>query len=249
MWVQIESRWLELYSANLRVQADFTGLRYFMFYWPALSATIGIATNIIILSFITGYIWYRLLQPNQVKTHSSCSNISPKITFFYQVVVRVGLGAARNATSSTLSNVLTGSVSQPAIALVEPNNQVENASSSKTIEQRRLEAKEKFLREKQRKLSETTSSSASSPENLRLRSTSFSSVPSVQRIQELSSLSSDGAPESSEEIDFSEGLVMGRGVNVRVAEEKGMEMRQRSSTTEKESKNLKESKDVNDPDN
>ena len=164
-------------------------------------------------------------------------------------MVRVGLGAARNATSSTLSNVLTGSVSQPAIALVEPNNQVENASSSKTIEQRRLEAKEKFLREKQRKLSETTSSSASSPENLRLRSTSFSSVPSVQRIQELSSLSSDGAPESSEEIDFSEGLVMGRGVNVRVAEEKGMEMRQRSSTTEKESKNLKESKDVNDPDN
>ena len=146
MWVQIESRWLELYSANLRVQADFTGLRYFMFYWPALSATIGIATNIIILSFITGYIWYRLLQPNQVKTHSSCSNTSQKINFFYQVVVRVGLGAARNATSSTLSNVLTGSVSQPAIALVEPNNQVENTSSSKTIEQRRLEAKEKFLR-------------------------------------------------------------------------------------------------------
>ena len=66
MWVQIESRWLEFYSAAVRIQADFTGLRYFMFYWPTVSATIAISSNIVILSFLVGYIWYRVLLPNKV---------------------------------------------------------------------------------------------------------------------------------------------------------------------------------------
>lgn len=66
IWVEIESRWLQLYSAKLRIQAEFTGLRYFMFYWPVLSATIGIALHVVILSSFVGYVWYRLLSPNQV---------------------------------------------------------------------------------------------------------------------------------------------------------------------------------------
>lgn len=64
--VEIESRWLQLYSAKLRIQAEFMGLRYFMFYWPTLSATIGISTHVVLLSFLVGYVWYRLLNPNQV---------------------------------------------------------------------------------------------------------------------------------------------------------------------------------------
>lgn len=64
--IEIESRWLELYSSKLRIQAEFTGLRYFMFYWPVVSAAIGIATHVILLSFLVGYVWYRLLNPNQV---------------------------------------------------------------------------------------------------------------------------------------------------------------------------------------
>lgn len=66
MKIEIESRRLELYSSKLRIQAEFTGLRYFMFYWPVVSATIGISTHVILLSFLVGYVWYRLLNPNQV---------------------------------------------------------------------------------------------------------------------------------------------------------------------------------------
>lgn len=64
--VEVESRQVQLYSAKLRIQAEFTGLRYFMFYWPVLSASIGIATHVVLLSFLVGYVWYRLLNPNQV---------------------------------------------------------------------------------------------------------------------------------------------------------------------------------------
>ena len=65
--IEIESKWLQLYSAKLRIQAEFTGLRYFMFHWPVVSATIGIATHVILLSFLIGYFWYRILNPNQVR--------------------------------------------------------------------------------------------------------------------------------------------------------------------------------------
>lgn len=72
LWVELETRWLELYSANLRIQADFTGLRYFMFYWPGVTATIAIVSNVIILSIIVAYTWFRLLKPNQVRGHANC---------------------------------------------------------------------------------------------------------------------------------------------------------------------------------
>ena len=55
--------------------------------------------------------------------------------------------------------------------------------SVKTMEQRRLEAKEKLLREKQRKLSETSSSS--SPDDTRMRSRSFTGRMIVKRIEEI----------------------------------------------------------------
>lgn len=64
--IEIETRKLQLYSAMLRIQAEFTGLRYFMVYWPVTSATIGISIHVVILSFLVGYVWYRLLSPNQV---------------------------------------------------------------------------------------------------------------------------------------------------------------------------------------
>ena len=67
--IEIESRWLQLYSAKLRSQAEFTGLRSFMFHGPVISATIGIATHIVLLSFLFGYVWYRILNPNQVRVH------------------------------------------------------------------------------------------------------------------------------------------------------------------------------------
>lgn len=48
--IEIQSRHIEFYSANLMINAHLSGLRYWMFYWPILSAIVGIGT---ILFFIT----------------------------------------------------------------------------------------------------------------------------------------------------------------------------------------------------
>ncbi|XP_072747088.1 seipin [Anoplolepis gracilipes] len=50
IFIEIQSRHIEFYSANLSINAHLAGLRYLMFYWPILSAIVGIAT---ILFFIT----------------------------------------------------------------------------------------------------------------------------------------------------------------------------------------------------
>ena len=50
IFIEVQSRHIEFYSANLMINAHLSGLRYWMFYWPILSAIVGIGT---ILFFIT----------------------------------------------------------------------------------------------------------------------------------------------------------------------------------------------------
>jgi len=170
IWIEIESRRLQLYSAKLRIQAEFTGLRYFMFYWPAASATIGIAINVVYLSLIFGYIWYRLVHANQV-------------------VVRVGLNSHRNyASSPVLSN--NPSTSNAAAGDDAANNSGQ-PKGKQTMEQRKMQAKETLQRDKRRKLS--TQNNLDDQQE-RQRSASFSQPPSpTLRIQELSSTSSSSS--------------------------------------------------------
>lgn len=41
VFVEIQSRQIQFYSVTLHITAHFSGLRYIMFHWPILSATIG----------------------------------------------------------------------------------------------------------------------------------------------------------------------------------------------------------------
>nr|CAD7257202.1 unnamed protein product [Timema shepardi] len=63
IYVEIQSRHVELYSASLGIHAHFTGLRYLMFHWPLLSAAVGITSNLFFILLITGLSWYQLYQP------------------------------------------------------------------------------------------------------------------------------------------------------------------------------------------
>ncbi|XP_052867229.1 seipin-like isoform X1 [Anopheles cruzii] len=49
---------IQLYSAQLQVVANFTGLRYLMFNWPVLSAIIGITTNLFFILIVCILSWY-----------------------------------------------------------------------------------------------------------------------------------------------------------------------------------------------
>ncbi|XP_013784538.2 seipin-like [Limulus polyphemus] len=60
-YVEIQSKVIQIYSATLKIHADFQGLRYFMFYWPVISAFVGISTNIFFLSLIAFLSWYRFI--------------------------------------------------------------------------------------------------------------------------------------------------------------------------------------------
>ncbi|KAL6265425.1 hypothetical protein P5V15_002221 [Pogonomyrmex californicus] len=52
IFIEIQSRHIEFYSANLMINAHLSGLRYWMFYWPILSACIGIATNLFFIMLV-----------------------------------------------------------------------------------------------------------------------------------------------------------------------------------------------------
>ncbi|CAG0880472.1 unnamed protein product, partial [Darwinula stevensoni] len=56
--IEVQSRHVQIYGAQLRVHAHFTGLRYLMFHFPVLSAVIGIATNLFFLILVASFSWY-----------------------------------------------------------------------------------------------------------------------------------------------------------------------------------------------
>ena len=53
------SRYAEVYSANYRIDAQFSGLRYLMFHYPMTAAFFGTSLNMFILTAILILSWYR----------------------------------------------------------------------------------------------------------------------------------------------------------------------------------------------
>lgn len=63
MYVEIQSRHVEIYSATLYIHAHFTGLRYFMFHWPMLSAAVGITSNLFFIVLVCLLSWWHIHRP------------------------------------------------------------------------------------------------------------------------------------------------------------------------------------------
>lgn len=64
IYVEIQSRHVELYSATLHICAHFTGIRYFMFHWPVLAAAVGITSNLFFIVLVCLLSWWHLYHPN-----------------------------------------------------------------------------------------------------------------------------------------------------------------------------------------
>lgn len=58
VFVEIQSGAVQFYDITLQITAQFTGLRYFMFHWPVLSAVIGTTTNLILILLVLLLSWY-----------------------------------------------------------------------------------------------------------------------------------------------------------------------------------------------
>ncbi|XP_041948553.1 seipin isoform X1 [Alosa sapidissima] len=70
--IEIQSRRVQVYSAQLRIHAYFTGIRYVLYNFPLGSAVVGVSSNFLFLSVVVlfGYlqiIWGGLWPPEQVR--------------------------------------------------------------------------------------------------------------------------------------------------------------------------------------
>lgn len=62
--IELASRHVELYSAQLRIHAMFSGLRYFMYYYPLSAASVGIGICMVFLSTVVILSWYQFSAPS-----------------------------------------------------------------------------------------------------------------------------------------------------------------------------------------
>lgn len=70
--IEIQSRSVQVYGAQLRIHAHFTGIRYFLYNFPLMSAVIGVASNFTFLSVMVlfsylQFTWGGVWPPEQVR--------------------------------------------------------------------------------------------------------------------------------------------------------------------------------------
>lgn len=74
---QVMSRYAEVYSASYRIDAQFSGLRYLMFYYPVTAALVGISLNLFILAAVFVLSWYRFFAISPDSNNSDNDYIDP----------------------------------------------------------------------------------------------------------------------------------------------------------------------------
>ncbi|XP_018592921.2 seipin-like isoform X2 [Scleropages formosus] len=70
--IELQSRKVQIYSAQLWIHAHFTGIRYLLFNFPLTSAVLGVASNFAFLSVLVlfsylQFIWGGIWPPEQVR--------------------------------------------------------------------------------------------------------------------------------------------------------------------------------------
>lgn len=60
VFIQVQSRKIQIYSARMQIHAKFYGLRYLLFYWPVTSAVCGVLANMTFLMLLALMSWHRL---------------------------------------------------------------------------------------------------------------------------------------------------------------------------------------------
>jgi len=91
---EIKSRFAEIYDAELIIHAKFSGLRYFMFYYPLTSAVIGSSLNLAILSLVVALSWFRFFRPtpseDEIDVRSTTTSGTGDMTELYEDVTAPG---------------------------------------------------------------------------------------------------------------------------------------------------------------
>ncbi|XP_057661331.1 seipin isoform X1 [Diorhabda carinulata] len=65
IFIEIQTRNIEVYSAKFTVDAQFSGLRYVMFHWPVVSAAMGITANLFFIALVCFISWYQIINSEE----------------------------------------------------------------------------------------------------------------------------------------------------------------------------------------
>ncbi|KAJ8982733.1 hypothetical protein NQ317_014030 [Molorchus minor] len=65
IFVEIQTHYIEIYSAKFSINAQFSGLRYVMFNWPILSAALGITANLFFIALVCMISWYQIIHSEE----------------------------------------------------------------------------------------------------------------------------------------------------------------------------------------
>ncbi|XP_062892204.1 seipin isoform X4 [Mobula hypostoma] len=85
--IEIQTKHIEIYKAQLLIRAYFTGIRYLLYTFPVMSAIIGVSTNftflcVLVLASYLHVVWGRLWSPDgarsQVESHQRPSEQHPE---------------------------------------------------------------------------------------------------------------------------------------------------------------------------
>lgn len=70
--IEIQSNQVQIYSAYLYIYAHFTGLRYVLFNFPLMSATVGVTTNFVFLGMVLLFSYLRMFwgPPSSTQTQN-----------------------------------------------------------------------------------------------------------------------------------------------------------------------------------
>lgn len=69
VFVEVQTKHIELYSAKFLINAHFSGLRYILFNWPILSAAIGITVNLFCIALVCLISWYQLIHSEEYRSY------------------------------------------------------------------------------------------------------------------------------------------------------------------------------------
>ncbi|XP_044253786.1 seipin [Tribolium madens] len=65
IFIEIQTRHIEIYSARFLINAHFTGLRFLMYNWPVFSAAIGITSNLVFIAIVCMISWYQIINSEE----------------------------------------------------------------------------------------------------------------------------------------------------------------------------------------
>ncbi|KAI1903206.1 hypothetical protein AGOR_G00024840 [Albula goreensis] len=132
--VEIQSRSIQMYGAQLRIHAHFTGIRYFLYNFPLMSAVIGVASNFTFLSVMVlfsylQFTWGGVWPPEQVRVRVMMGDATRLQQRKEEARKRMGSSCAQSKKIETGSDITANPVEGPGPESVKRKGELESLST------------------------------------------------------------------------------------------------------------------------